>query len=100
MPTLPKLLNLFFLLSASIFVVGCAADFSLSDPKTWRAETRQDRYIKAKRAYLKEACGFEANATENQRVVVLEGVDEPYYHTECVPHTQNPPQHINRLEGR
>lgn len=95
-----KPFNLFLWLLAPFMLASCAADFSFDDPQTWRMENKQDRYIKAKRAYFKEACGAEANAVENQRVVILEGIDEPYYHTECIPNTQNPPQYINRMEGR
>lgn len=76
-------------------LVGCASNFSWSDTSTWRFESKEDQ---ARREW-REACQNEYDP-DNVRVVTINGVDEYYYHTECIPYTDHPPQYMNRMEGR
>ena len=79
-----------------LFLQACASDFSFSDPKTWHFESEKMRQAKE----LREACQKQYADKQNQRVVSVNGVDETYYHDECLPYTQTPPKYINRMEGR
>ena len=82
--------------AAPLLLAGCASDFSWSTPQTWHFESEKMRAEKE----LREACFKQYADPQNQRMVVINGVDENYYHTECIPNTQTPPKYINRMEGR
>ena len=84
------------LVSTPLLLQGCSPAFEWHDLRTWGPESDHQRYARE----LREACAEYANTPESQRVVTINGVDENYYHTECIPLTSTPPQYINRMEGR
>lgn len=79
-----------------LLAAGCSSDFSWSDTSTWRPESEHQRKMRE----LKQSCPQVYANGQNTRVVLVNGVDETYYHTECIPHTPTPPKYINRMEGR
>ena len=87
---------IFFTLTAALCLTGCSPAFQWDDLSTWGPESKRDRYYRE----LAESCGTVGSFEHNRRVVHINGVDETYYHTECIPETQAPPQQMNRMEGR
>lgn len=95
---MPRNLIVFYiaLIATPLFLQGCSPAFELGDPRTWGPESDHQRYTRE----MHEACQKYANTEQSQRIVSVNGVDENYHHTECIPFTSTPPQYINRMEGR
>ncbi len=88
-----KIIPLIFL---TLTLASCAENFTWEDSRTWRFEETEEQ--KAERL-LKESCLKVSSDKANSRVLLMNGVNEYYAHSECIPHTQTPlsPQ---RMEGR
>ncbi len=95
---MPKFLIVFYMLLAttSLLLQGCSPAFEWDDARTWGPESNHARYARE----IRESCEEAAHTDQSKRIVTVNGVDENYYHTECIPYTSAPPQYMNRMEGR